>query len=264
MEQLSSYIKNHPLKACISKVEYMTTIQKSMIIITGIVSFIAGAYFFTWSFFPIVFIAALLIFFFPQSVFDFVLLNYEFIDKKPSLRKQLSMPNMLANDEFLQRFANENPDIVVEIISDDTNMAGEATFIDGKYHLRIQRIMLEYHTPEEFAALVMHEKGHIYYGDNIKMNSYFLSGYLLLLFFPFAMPIFWLVGNYVSRENEYRANEYAAKKTSTKAVIAMLTTALENDEPNDPSDWFLNWVSYFTFESHPRISSQIERLQKHA
>ena len=159
--------------------------------------------------------------------------------------------------------------------------------LGGKKAIVLFDTLMDQHTNDELVAVLAHEVGHykkkhIVGGMLISVIQigvmsylfYFLLTYMsdgtlhgvsfhwvLFLFSFLYTPISFLtgiLGNVLSRKNEYEADAYAAETSDANALsTALKKLSAENYANFYPHPWFV-----FVHYSHPPVLDRLEHLQK--
>jgi hypothetical protein len=196
-------------------------------------------------------------------LFHLIIINYHFL--KPQLvttNYNISSVNETLNNHILWQMRVRYPNIVFQVSSDNKIGGMQAYNLDGVSYIDMDKFMLQIHTQQEFAAIIYHELGHISLKHNDESKLVFTLGYLVFIFLPIVLPLFWLIGSYVIRCHEFTANEFSLKNDPNRYMIKTLEIAEQTKK--EISFWKSLWhnLLFMTVAPAPSLKSQIKMLKK--
>lgn len=240
-----------------------TTKVKSLVfllvvsILTLSVIIFGNYFFFVWV------VMFILLTYYEDVLFKFITIDYQCL--KPPLNTRPRNPNSvneLLNGFVLSDMRFWHPKIVFKVNNRNDRTAMKTFVVEGVDHIEIDSLAIKIYSKEEFQAVIYHELGHVAlkHIDESKILIFF--GYFVFIFLPIFLPLFWLVGSYISRYHELEADRFSLKNDPNHYMLkAVEGVKLERIEV---SFWDNLWYNllYVTVAPSPSLNAKIKSLRR--
>ncbi len=196
-------------------------------------------------------------------IFQFIIINYQFLTP-PLMTKPRSQSsvNELLNRFILSDMRFNHPDIVFKVNDKIENSAMRTYILNGINYIEIDYLALKVFSKEEFQAVIYHELGHIALRHLDKFKMVIFLGCASYIFLPILLPLFWLIGSYISRYHELEADKYSMKHDPNHYILKA-EEAIEIDKTK-VDFWKSLWHGflYVTVAPNPSSASKIRSLRR--
>ena len=198
-------------------------------------------------------------------LFNFIMLNYKVFEPQVIVRRSNQpLGDYSSNYFFLESIKIKNDDILFSVDKENSTGGAESGKISQQYFITIDADMMMVHSQEEIEAFIFHELGHIRLKHSEMTGLIISTGYIVFIVFPLLLPVFWLVGNYLSRQKEFAANRFAAEQTSNHSILTLLETTKNSlTSKASQTDWWSKFL-FRSFSPKPSLDEQIADLKSMA
>lgn len=215
-------------------------------------------------YFPVVWILMLILLVsYEDYLFKFIAIDYKFLTppRMIKLRKH-SAVNELLNNSIIAGMRFNYPEIIFKV-NDDSQATYMKTYVlNGVNYIEIGKLAMKVYSQKEFQAIIYHELGHINLKHLNEFKLLFFLGYAVFVFLPVALPVFWLLGSYLSRYHELAADRFSLKNDPNHFMLQAVQEVEANT--NKASFWKNCWYNllFVTVAPNPSLKSQIKYLKK--
>lgn len=242
----------------LSSKKWQFLIPLLMVIIIVLAVLIFGVYF------PVVWIFMfILLVSYEDYLFQFIALDYKFLT--PPLMTKPRKPsavNELLNKSIITSMHLLYPKIVFKVNNESLATYMKTYARDGVSYIEIGELAMKVYSQKEFQAIIYHELGHIKFQHNNEFRLLFFLGYVVFIFLPILLPLFWLMGSYLSRYHELAADRFSLENDPNHFMLQAVQE-VEVDK-SKISFWKNCWYDllFVTVAPNPSLESKIKYLKK--
>lgn len=215
--------------------------------------------------FPIWIVMLILLASYEEILYQFIIIDYQFLTPPPLFMIKPRNPSIIKeslNRVILSDMRLRYPGIVFKVNGRDDRTAMKTFILDGVNHIEIDHLALMVFSPEEFQAVIYHELGHVALKHIDESKLLVFLGYVVFIFLPILLPLFWLIGSYISRYHEFEADKFSLKHDPNHYVLkAQEGVKLEKMK----ADFWTNlWCGflYATVAPSPSLNMKIKSLRR--
>jgi hypothetical protein len=154
------------------------------------------------------------------------------------------------------------PEIIFKVNDKSSATYMKTYILNGVNYVEIGELAMKVYSQKEFQAIIYHELGHIDLKHVNEFKLLFFLGYAVFIFLPIALPVFWLLGSYLSRYHELAADRFSFKNDPNHFMLQAVQAV--EAETEKVGFWKNCWYNllFVTVAPNPSLKSQIKHLKK--